>query len=234
MSLQRKLAYRDDPGHGRPEDSHWWTSFVPGFRVLSPAEVAQEGNFSAGFAYETFAVQPTRFLAYLYRLCKERGIESRTVTVNSLAEVFTHEGLEHAIGLVNCTGIAAARLTPDQQVFPSKGQTVIVSGTAKRIATRRGNGWEALVIPWPGTNRTMLGGCKIADDWSTDADEQLTQQILNRCSPIAPELLNSNGEFEVLQVRVGLRPARHGGPRMELERYQDKFIYHAYGHNSAG
>ncbi|KAF3014063.1 hypothetical protein E8E14_012202 [Neopestalotiopsis sp. 37M] len=234
LQLKKAVYLWDNLDQGNPEESHWWTSFIPGFRVLSAAEVAKEGQFSAGFEYETFALEPIRFLKYLHVLCVERGIKSRVGAVNSLAEVFTLEGFENAVGLVNCTGIAAGKLTPDPQVYPVKGQTVVVSGLADRIATRCGNGWEALVIPWPGTDKTMLGGSKIADDWTTTSDEQLTRTILERCKSIAPELLNSDGEFDVLQIRIGLRPARHGGPRMELERYQNKFICHAYGHYSAG
>lgn len=154
--------------------------------------------------------------------------------MDSLAEVFSLQGLENAIGLVNCTGIAAGKLTPDPLVFPVKGQTIVVSGLAERVATRCGDGWEAIVIPWPGTSKTMLGSSKVANDWSTDPDDQITRLILDRCKPIAPELLNDDGEFEILQVRVGLRPARHGGPRMELEHCQNRFICHGYGHYSAG
>jgi len=81
----------------------------------------------------------------------------------------------------------------------------------------------------------MLGGCKIPGKWSTEPDKAITQMILERCKPLAPELLNADGEFEVRRVRLGLRPARHGGPRMELERCRyGKFICHAYGHDSAG
>jgi hypothetical protein len=201
---------------------------------LSAEELANEGAFDAGFEYETFAVCPARFLEYLHVSCMGQGIECRTATVHSLGEIFAIEGLHDATGIVNCTGVAARNLTPDPQVFPCKGQTVVISGTANRLATRCGNGWEALVIPWPGTNQTMLGGCKIANDWSATPDDSMTQTILERCKSIAPELLNSDGRFDILQVRVGLRPARHGGPRMELERYGDKFICHAYGHGSAG
>ncbi|KAI0385677.1 hypothetical protein F5Y04DRAFT_244410 [Hypomontagnella monticulosa] len=233
LQLKKAVYLWDNIGEGKPEDSHWWTSFIPNFRVIPPAELANS-QFDTGFEYETFAIWPVRYLEYLYGLCRERSVECRTAKVDSLAEVFSLEGLGNAIGLVNCTGVAAAKLVPDPLVFPVKGQTVVVSGLAERVATRCGDGWEAIVIPWPGTNKTMLGGSKIANDWSTDPDEQLTQIILDRCKPIAPELLNRDGEFEVLQVRVGLRPARHGGPRMELEHYQDKFICHAYGHYSAG
>lgn len=68
----------------------------------------------------------------------------------------------------------------------------------------------------------------------------MTQSILKRCKAIAPELLNQNGEFEVLSVQVGLRPTRTGGARVETEWIDDvgnrasKFVCHNYGHHGAG
>lgn len=72
---------------------------------------------------------------------------------------------QNLYGVVNCTGLGAGKLVHDPAVFPTKGQTIIVRGQAARIATRSGDGWEALVIPRPGANETLLGGCKIAGDW---------------------------------------------------------------------
>ena len=69
------------------------------------------------------------------------------------------------LGVVNCTGLGAGKLVQDTAVFPTRGQTIIVKGKAARIATRSGDAWEALVIPRPGANETLLGGCKIANDW---------------------------------------------------------------------
>lgn len=70
----------------------------------------------------------------------------------------------------------------------------------------------------------------------------MTELILGRCRSIAPELLDADGEFEVLSVQIGLRPSRHGGPRIEIEALGDgeegnqapRFICHNYGHHSAG
>lgn len=124
---------------------------------------------------------------------------------------------------MNCTGIGAGELARDNACFPTKGQTVLVRGQAKSVVTRRHEEdgkepWEALVIPRPGEEVTMLGGCKIAGDWSTDSDEEITKIILERCKPLVPELLNETGEFDVLAVRVGLRPSRNGRARVEGEQ----------------
>ena len=89
-----------------------------------------------------------------------------------------------------------------------------------------------------------LIGCWL--DRNTDVDDDMTKLILERCKPIAPELLDEDGEFVVLGVQVGLRPSRRGGPRMEVEILEGgdgegegggkagKFVCHCYGHHSAG
>ena len=71
----------------------------------------------------------------------------------------------------------------------------------------------------------------------------MTKTILNRCRLIAPELLDADGQFEVLAVQVGLRPSRKDGPRVEVEMFDEhgkggvkespKFVVHNYGHHSA-
>jgi D-amino-acid oxidase len=38
----------------------------------------------------------------------------------------------------------------------------------------------------------------------------------------------------VLGERIGLRPARHGGPRVETQTVDGGRIVHAYGHGGAG
>ena len=60
-----------------------------------------------------------------------------------------------------------------------------------------------------------MGGDILYRDTTPDAET--TEKILQGCKPLAPELLDGKGEFEVLSVPVGLRPARKGGPRVEVE-----------------
>lgn len=65
--------------------------------------------------------------------------------------------------------------------------------------------------------------------------DETTNEILQGCIELAPELLGANGNFEVLGIQVGLRPSREGGPRLETEIVGDKYIViHSYGHSGAG
>jgi D-amino-acid oxidase len=74
---------------------------------------------------------------------------------------------------------------------------------------------------------------------STNIDQKITHWILERCRTIAPELLNKDGEFDVLSTQVGLRPSREGGPRIELEWLDitgggKELVCHNYGHSHSG
>ena len=60
-------------------------------------------------------------------------------------------------------------------------------------------------------------------------DSQTTDDILRRA-----ELLNKEGDFEVLSVQVGLRPGRKGGARVEIESLDGLVVCHTYGHSGAG
>ncbi|CAF9913829.1 hypothetical protein IMSHALPRED_001456 [Imshaugia aleurites] len=241
IELKPAVFYWDNatPEAEHPEDFIWWSKLLA-FKIISAS--AMPANFAAGIAYETFSVSPSLYLQYLCSTCVKLGAQRYTQDVLAIAKVCSEPRFAGVLGVVNCTGLGAGKLVQDTAVFPTRGQTIIVKGKAARIATRSGDAWEALVIPRPGANETLLGGCKIANDWSTDPDDRTTQIILDRCQPLAPELLNANGEFEVLSVQVGLRPSRHGGPRIEIESFDKdnggeaspKFVCHNYGHHSAG
>lgn len=70
---------------------------------------------------------------------------------------------------------------------------------------------------------------------NTEVSKDTTHSILKACMLLAPELLNHDGDFEVLSEQCGLRPSRKGGPRVESELVQGRFaVVHAYGHAGAG
>lgn len=143
----------------------WWTNFIPSFKALPPNALPTNRTFAAGISYQTFCISPPIYLQYLLSTCISLGAQCRTQDVQSITELFATSDFDDLRGLINCTGLAAGKLVDDPALFPTKGQTVIVKGHAARIATRSGDGWEALVIPRPGANETLLGGCKIVGDW---------------------------------------------------------------------
>ena len=144
---------------------------------------------------------------------------------------------------VNATGLGARTLVPDDAVYPIRGQTVTVKGEAKHITTLVLNDTSSdrtlepditYVLPRPHSGTTILVGTKQEGNWNTTPDSETTKRILENAKKWAPELLNAEGEFDVVSVQVGLRPGRTGGARVELERMGDFVVCHSYGHAGAG
>ncbi|KAJ5714406.1 uncharacterized protein N7483_011587 [Penicillium malachiteum] len=150
----------------RLEKSHWWITdpdLMP-VRDLGPDDCAAPGNADgAGFAYQTITVNPVVYCTWLLRQCEsapEGQFETRVLHVKSFSQVFDEVPGTKAV--VNCTGLGAGKLADDEACFPTLGQTVLVKGKAHRVVTRRNEQeeqpWEALVIPRPGEEITVLGG----------------------------------------------------------------------------
>lgn len=136
--------------------------------------------------------------------------------------------------VVNCSGFGAGELLGDENMSPTKGQTVLVKGEAKRMLFRETReGWHDVVIVRPGAG-TILGVSKSYGDWSEEEDKEITSKILERGKENCPELLGKDGQFEVLRVNVGRRPARKTGVRIEVEERKDGVVVHQYGHGGGG
>ena len=128
---------------------------------------------------------------------------------------------------------------PDNKVVPMRGQTVVVKGVAPELRARVGkeNTDVACIMPWPHEGCTIVGATREKGKRSTTASKETTRSLLAAGRELAPELLTKNGDFEVLGTRVGLRPYREGGPRVELEDVDGLSgvpVIHAYGYAGAG
>lgn len=141
------------------------------------------------------------------------------------------EALDAASTVVNCTGLAARELVPDDSVRPVRGQLVIVEnpGVDTWFTTvDPASDGTTYFIPQPG--RLLLGGTAEEDAWSLDPDPATAEKIVKRCAEVRPEIAGAR----ILDHRVGLRPAR---PAVRLEREvrgAGRVLVHNYGHGGAG
>jgi D-amino-acid oxidase len=211
-----------------------------------------------GHTYTSVMVNVPMYLDYLRRTARSLGaieiqealpcssnfsetLRAATETVRVHFDKLGNAEKPQISAFVNATGLTASTLVPDSNMYPVRGQTVTVAGEAKQISTVEapasevGSGTPIMyILPRPHSNTTILGGTKDGNNWSAEPDPKTTEEILRRAKEWAPELLNTQGEFEVLSVQVGLRPARKGGVRVEMEKIDDFVICHAYGHAGAG
>lgn len=79
------------------------------------------------------------------------------------------------------------------------------------------NGVLTYVFPRSGPGNTvLLGGTSQDNNWDTSYHEATAQKLLAKCGKHAPTLLDRT-KTRILSHNVGLRPAREGGPRVEVE-----------------
>ena len=134
------------------------------------------------------------------------------------------EALAEAPVVVNATGLAAGRLAGDPAVYPARGQIVLVANPGLTESVRADGDPGTYVHPRSAD--VVLGGTFEAGRRDTTPDPATRATILRRCTALVPQLAGA----PVLGERVGLRPCRTGGPRVE----RDGAVVHAYGHGGAG
>ncbi|KIN07206.1 hypothetical protein OIDMADRAFT_185611 [Oidiodendron maius Zn] len=226
----------------------------------------REGDGKAGEGYEdryqSVCINVPQYLVYLYTRVTELGarIIKSTVDVSSGLDGAVRDAKRIVLSsdpsldksfifaLINATGLSARHiLEPEEaaKLYPIRGQTILVKGEANRARTYTdfGAGEEiAYVIPRAGSGTTIIGGCKQTGNYDQGVDEKLNDRIIERVvqEGMARELqTGKDGRFEIISYQVGWRPARKGGPRVELEKkssgkFDGTWLVHAYGHSGGG
>jgi D-amino-acid oxidase len=187
---------------------------------------AQRGGyrFNSGFSLRTPLTDTTIYLDYLSARFRNAGGEMHAnVSFERLEDVETKFEL-----VINCTGIGARKLVGDRDLEPHRGQVAIVSkidDLSRAIVCDD----EPLMYAIPRRNDCVFGGTnELSHDLA--ADPATTARIVTECSHV----LNID-KPRVLAERVGLRPFRKSGIRIERARLLDgRIVVHNYGHGGAG
>jgi D-amino-acid oxidase len=130
--------------------------------------------------------------------------------------------------VINCAGIGARELVQDADLEPHRGQVAIVS-KIDNLSCAIVCDDPPLMYAIPRANDCVFGGTnEVSDD--PHVDPRSTARILDECSRV----LNID-KPNVLAERVGLRPFRKSGVRLERDRLRDgRTVIHNYGHGGAG
>jgi D-amino-acid oxidase len=190
-----------------------------------PSEV--EGSlesFKSGFSLRVPLTDTTIYLDYLTaRFHKADGEIRANVRFEKLEDVDAKFDI-----VINCAGIGARELVRDADLEPRRGQVAIVpkiEGLACAVVCDD----APLMYAIPRANDCVFGGTNDLSD-NLAADSATTQRIVGECSRV----LNIN-KPRVLAERVGLRPFRKSGLRLERDRIDDgRAVIHNYGHGGAG
>jgi len=189
-------------------------------------DYAQPGGyrFKSGFSLRVPLMDTTIYLDYLAaRFLKAGGEINANVHFENLEDVDPKSDL-----VINCAGIGARELVRDHDLEPHRGQVAIVpriEGLSTAIVCDN----EPLMYAIPRAKDCVFGG---TNDVSNNllADPATTSRIIAECS----QVLNID-KPPVLAERVGLRPFRRSGVRLQRDRLRDsRTIIHNYGHGGAG
>ena len=166
----------------------------------------------------------TIYLDYLAERFRKAGGEIHAnVRFDKLEDVDTKFDL-----VINCAGIGARELVHDADLEPHRGQVAIVpkiEGLSCAIVCDD----APLMYAIPRTNDCVFGGTNELSD-NLAADSATTSRIVTECSRV----LNVD-KPRVLAERVGLRPFRKSGVRIERGQLRDgRTVIHNYGHGGAG
>lgn len=177
-----------------------------------------------GAAFTCILIDVPHYLPYLFNRFKANGGSIHRRKLASLAEAVAVTSDSSPVALVNCTGLGAIDLVGDKDVFPTRGQLVIVRAPwVKRGVTRLGDGVYTYTIPRK-SGDVIIGGTAHANDWDPTPRDDITEMIKRRGIAMCPELLPEDKraagrieDLDVVSVACGLRPTRKGGVRLETE-----------------
>jgi D-amino-acid oxidase len=180
--------------------------------------------FSSGFALRVPLMDTTIYLDYLTKRFRKAGGEIREgVRFAKLEDVDRKFDL-----VINCAGIGARELVHDADLEPHRGQVAIVPkiDNLQRAVVCDD---APLMYVIPRTNDCVFGGTNdVSDDLA--ANPATTTAIVDECSRV---LKIDNPR--VLNERVGLRPFRKSGVRLERGKLSDgRTVIHNYGHGGSG
>ena len=195
--------------------------------MSSGVETSLDGRsaaFASGFALNVPLMDTTIYLDYLTdRFLKADGQITENVRFEKLQDIDPKFDL-----VINCAGIGARELVRDVDLEPHRGQVAIVP-KIKDLPYAVVCDDAPLMYAIPRKNDCVFGG---TNDISSDllADSATTDRIVAECSRVL-KIENPN----VLAERVGLRPFRKSGVRVERAHLRDgRALMHNYGHGGSG
>ncbi|WP_244193529.1 FAD-dependent oxidoreductase [Mycobacterium nebraskense] len=224
--------------------------FVSGF-VRDPALIDSYGvNPDAGlvdaYSYLTLTIDPDWYLDWLTHKAQLAGVTAVQLRIHG--PLIEHEQrLRADYGadvIVNCTGLGARELADDPTIEAHRSALlrIVDDGTsASRVtaahvvaANTDTDTKDGIFIVPRGIDRHFLGGLVEPGHYDTElnlANHPPLRGMLDRCTEFLPKLRGAQLD-DLDPVRVGLRPFRPGGVRLETEPGTQ--IVHNYGHGGAG
>jgi len=188
----------------------WWRAAIPDLhRVDPPAGFADAWGFAA-----PVADMPV-YLGWLRARLERLGGTLTRAALEALPEP------ADAV-VVDCAGLGARGLVPDESVRPVRGQVVVLADCEVDRWWLDG-ATPTYVVPRGET--VVVGGTEEPGDWHRTPRPETAEDILVRASALVPAVAGAR----IVAHRVGLRPSR---PTVRVEAVGR--VVHCYGHGGAG
>ena len=198
---------------------------IPNWAIrLGADSVPPSTMFPSGFVLTVPLMDTTIYLDYLAeRFSRAGGKITAGIHVEKLEDV------DHAFDLiVNCAGIGARTLANDADLEPHRGQIVLVPKLDGLDCAMVCDD-APLMYVIPRRHDCVFGGTNELRD-SLEADPNSTSRILSECARVL-----GIDQPSLFTERVGLRPFRKSGVRVEGDRMRDgRRVIHNYGHGGSG
>ena len=178
--------------------------------------------FSSGYSLTVPLTDTSIYLDYLTQRFRESGGRIQATHISKLEEIAPEFDV-----IVNCAGIGARQFVHDSDLEPHRGQVAIVEklNLPQAIVCDE----APLMYAIPRSNDCVFGGTNSISD-SREPSQSDTEAIVSECSRALG--IEPPG---VTAVKVGLRPFRKSGVRLETEKSRDgRTVIHNYGHGGAG
>lgn len=206
----------------RPAKDPWWKNGVHNYTKAKKHYLPN--GYIDGYQIDGLVMDTDVYMDYLVKTFKKLGGKLHQKAISTIDEAF-----ERYTYVINCTGLASIDLFNDKRLYPCRGQILKIKPDILEHSLFEEEGPNSLAYIIPRLNDIVLGGTTQNHNWSLTPSEKDTQDILRKCSNLFPQFKNA----EILEVKVGLRPARDE-IRLEIEKYSDKFVIHNYGHGGSG
>ncbi|GAA5931341.1 FAD-dependent oxidoreductase [Sporobolomyces koalae] len=248
LTFAPQLEYREasklDGPRGELSQLNLMSRYHPNFRWLDHCELPD--GISHGASFTCILIDTPAYLSYLLsRFLRNSGHLHRVSTLPTISSALeAHPSLTNCALIVNCTGLGSRSLVNDKNMFPTRGQLVIIRAPwithgVTRLG-RPGEGVYDYIIPRR-NGLVVLGGCAEQNNWDPIPRQDMSKRIKTRCLELCPELLPPSkrldgtiDDLEVVEEAVGLRPTRQGGIRLEIENIDGNKVVHHYGHGGYG
>lgn len=198
---------------------------IPGEVERSRGETrsaAVSSTFASGYALTVPLTDTTIYLDYLTDRFRKSGGTIQSTHISKVEEIPPEFDL-----IINCAGIGARRLVHDPDLEPHRGQVAIVSKLNLKPAVVCDE--APLMYAIPRANDCVFGGTNSISD-SPEPSQSDTEAIVFECSRVL-----GIEPPRVTSVKVGLRPFRKSGVRVEADQSRDgRTVIHNYGHGGAG